>query len=109
MKEHRGVRIGQRVRDVEGNDLGRVDALYAWGFAVVKGFPLLFRDDRVLRYEEVRPSTDGTLRVARAPGDIFTLAAGELPASWKVEAKPGMPSAATPSEGAGVLAGPGKR
>jgi hypothetical protein len=103
MNEHRGVKLGQRVRDMEGNDLGRVSNLYAWGFAVVKGFPLLFRDDRVLRYEEVRESRDDALVVSRGPNDIFTLAAGELPASWKVEAKPGMPEAATPSEVARVL------
>jgi len=102
MRSNRGVTVGQHVRDVEGNDLGRVRSLYATGFASARGFPWLFRQDFVLRYEDVRGEKDGVLVVSRAPGDVYALAAGELPASWKVEAAPGMPSAATPTEGAQV-------
>jgi len=102
MRSNRGVTVGQRVRDVEGNDLGRVRRLYATGFAAARGFALLFREDFVLRYEDVRGEKDGALLVSRAPGDVYALAAGELPESWKIDAKPGMPSAATPSEGAQV-------
>lgn len=102
MKSNRGVTVGQKVRDVEGNDLGRVRSLYETGFASARGFPLLFRQDFVLRYEDVRGESDGVLVVARGPGDVYALATGELPASWKVEAAPGMPEVATPSEGARV-------
>ena len=102
MRSNRGVTVGQQVRDLEGNDLGRVRSLYATGFASARGLPWLFRQEFVLRYEDVHGVSDGVLVVARAPGDVYALAAGELPASWKVEAAPGMPEAATPSEGAQV-------
>jgi hypothetical protein len=98
MEERNGVRIGQRVRDVEGNDLGRVDALYEQGFSIVKGFPILFRRDLVARYEEVRGERDGALVLARSDRDVFDLAAGGVPPSWTVPTPPGYPPIAAPPE-----------
>jgi hypothetical protein len=98
MKERRGVRVGQRVRDLDGNDLGRVKVLYASGFSVVKGPPILFRKDLVARYDEVRGVRDGEILLARSSRDLFELAAGELPPAWRVEAPPDQPQAATPAE-----------
>jgi hypothetical protein len=97
MKERNGVQLGQRVRDLDGNDLGRVTALHDWGFHVAKGF-LLFRRDVGARYDEVRGVRDGALVLARSARDLAELAAGGLPASWRIPAPPGYPSAATPAE-----------
>jgi len=93
-----------RVRAVDGEDLGRVVRLYDGGFAVQKGFPILFRRDHVLRYDEVRGVRDGELVVARAGQDLFELAAGEIPASWRVPTPHGFPVAATPAEARGLQA-----
>lgn len=109
MKELYGVWVGARVKDLLGNDLGRVKAVYQGAFLVSKGFPWLFREDRVIRYDEIRNRSDGSIAVARDPGDLFTLAKGELPDSWKVEPEPGMKIAATPSEAAPVLGSPSGR
>jgi hypothetical protein len=103
MDERNGVRRGQRVRDVEGKKLGRVGKLFEGGFQVRKGFPLLFSDDQVLRYADVRLSEGGDLTVARAAADVFTLADGRLPDSWKIGTAQGFPSAATPSEASRLL------
>lgn len=103
MQERNGVRLGQTVRDADGNELGRVSDLYAWGFRATKGFPILFRKDQVLRYDEVRGARDGALVVARSRRDLFELAAGGVPRSWRVPSPPGYPSAATPSEARLVL------
>jgi hypothetical protein len=116
MRERNGVKIGQRVRDVDGKDLGRVRELHDWGFEVAKGF-MLFRRDTVARYDEVRGERDGALVLARSDRDLFELAAGGIPASWRVAAPPGFPVAATPSEArflfediaAGVLTSGGAR
>ena len=86
MKELNGVRLGQRVRDADGKDLGRVTKLHAWGFEVLRGFPVLFRKDRVVRYDEVRGARDGALVVARSDHDLFDLAEGGVPRSWRVPA-----------------------
>ncbi len=102
--DRNGVRIGQSVRDLDGKDLGRVKALYDGGFLAVKGPPLLFRQDHVLRYDEVRGERDGALVVARSDRELLELARGELPATWRVPVPPGFPSAATPSEARGVFA-----
>jgi hypothetical protein len=98
MNERNGVRIGQRVKDLDGTDLGKVTRLDAQGFETVKGWPVLVRDERVFRYEDVRPSADGTLVVARGANDIFTLAEGKLPPSWNAASRAGFPVAATPFE-----------
>jgi hypothetical protein len=98
MKERNGVRVGQRVRDLDGTPLGRVSGLYEWGFGVRKGLPFLIRSDYVVRYDEVRGVRDGELVVARSKRDLFDLAAGEVPPSWRVPAPPEYPTAATPSE-----------
>src|SRR5512138_2872735 len=98
MKELNGVRLGQQVRDADGKDLGKVTRLYAWGFGVTKGFPVLFRRDLVVRYDEVRGARDGALVVARSDRDLLDLAAGGIPRSWRVPAPPGYPYAATPAE-----------
>jgi hypothetical protein len=103
-EERNGVRVGQRVRDVDGSPLGRVDALYDSGFSVVKGLPLLFRTDFVARWDEVREVRDGELVLARSSRDLFDLARGELPPSWRIPAAPDGPEAATPAEARGVLA-----
>jgi hypothetical protein len=100
MKERNGVRVGQRVKDLDGRDLGKVTRLHAWGFETVKGLPVLVRDEHVFRYEDVRPSQDGTIVVARGADDVYTLAEGRLPPSWKAGVREGFPSAATPSEAA---------
>ncbi len=108
MNDHdrNGVRIGQTVRDLDGKDLGRVKALYDDGFLAVKGPALLFRHDTVLRYDEVRGERDGALVVARSDHELFELARGELPATWRVPVPAGFPPAATPSEARGVFAEP---
>ncbi len=93
-----GVRIGQRVRDLDRKDLGRVTRVYPWGFAVRKGLPLLFRQDFVVRHDEVRGERDGALVVARSDADLLELAAGGMPRAWQVPAPPGFPYAATPAE-----------
>jgi hypothetical protein len=98
LQERNGVRLGQRVLDVDGDSLGRVDALYEAGFSVVKGLPLLFRTDFVARYDEVREVRGADLVLARSKRDLLSLARGEIPPSWRVSAPPGRPAAATPSE-----------
>jgi hypothetical protein len=104
MKERNGVRVGQRVRDLDGRPLGRVKELFDWGFGVEKGFPILFRKDHVFRYDEVRGTRDGALVVARTQKDLIDLSRGELPASWRIPAPAGFPRAATPAEARAVLA-----
>jgi hypothetical protein len=103
MQERNGVRLGQRVRDADGLDLGRVTALYAWGFKATRGLPVLTRRDEVVRYDEVRGVRDGALVVARSAGDLLDLAAGGVPRSWRIPAPPGYPASATPSEARLVL------
>jgi hypothetical protein len=104
MKERNGVRVGQRVRYVDGKVVGRVVELFDAGFAVQRGFPILFRKDFVFRYDEVRGTRDGGLVVARTEKDLFQLARGELPASWRIPAPSGFPTAAAPAEARGVFA-----
>jgi hypothetical protein len=103
-RELNGVRIGQPVRNLDGKDLGHVEALYDEAFLAVKGFPILFRRDSVIRYDEVRGERDGALVVARSDSELLELAAGRLPATWRVPVPPGFPSAATPGEARGVFA-----
>jgi hypothetical protein len=98
MRERNGVRVGQRVRDLDGNYLGRVKELYDWGFSVVRGFPILFWKDVVLRYDEVRGVRDGELVAARSDTDLFAQALGEIPPAWRIPAPSEYPRAATPSE-----------
>ena len=103
MTERSGVRVGDEVRDLDGTDLGRVTRLYAWGFEVGRGFPILFRRQAVVRYDEVRGVRDGTLVVARSSRDLRDLAEGGVPASWRIPAPHAYPTAATPSEARFVL------
>jgi hypothetical protein len=98
MGDRNGVSVGQRVRDLDGKPLGKVTRLFEDGFAVVGGFPILFRKDHVVRYDEVRGVRDGELVVARSTRDLFALAAGEVPPSWRVPVPPAFPDAATPPE-----------
>ncbi len=98
MTERNGVRIGQRVRDLDGNRLGRVREIYDAGFSVVKGLPLLFRTDFVARWDEIREVRDGAVVLARSKSDLLALARGEIPPSWRIPALDGRPQAATPSE-----------
>jgi hypothetical protein len=98
MRERNGVAVGQRVRDLDGEPLGQVTKLYDDGFSVRKGFPILFHSDHVVRYDEVRGARDGELVIARTRRDLFDLAAGEIPPSWRVPVPPEFPSAATPPE-----------
>jgi hypothetical protein len=98
MRERNGVRLGQKVRDLDGKPLGKVTALYDWGFSVVKGLPFLVRSDHVVRYDEVRAVRDGELVVARSSRDLFELAAGDIPSSWRIPVPPDYPAAATPPE-----------
>jgi hypothetical protein len=97
-REWNGVTVGQRVRDLDGRPLGKVTRLFRDGFAVVKGFPILFHEDYVVRYEEVRGVRDGELVVARSRLDLDALAAGAVPPSWRVPVPPEFPSTATPPE-----------
>ncbi len=105
MQERNGVRLGQRVRDLDGNDLGRVKELYDSAFSVVKGLPFLFRKDLVARYDEVRGVRDGEIVLARSARDLFELAAGGIPPAWRVESPPDQPTAATPAEARAVRPG----
>ncbi len=105
MTERNGVRIGQRVRDVEGRNLGRVRALYEWGFAISRGFPILFRRDWVARYDEVRGVRGGALVLARSDRDLLDLAEGKVPSAWRIPTPPDYPALATPSEALGVFEG----
>jgi hypothetical protein len=98
VQERNGVRVGQHVVDVDGEALGRVDELYESGFSVVKGLPILFRTDFVARYDEVREARGDELVLSRSKRDLFDLARGELPRSWRVPAPPDLPASATPSE-----------
>jgi hypothetical protein len=98
MDELNGVRRGQRVRDLDGTDLGKVTHLYDWGFRAEKGFPILFGKSAVIRYSELRGIRNGELVVARSARDLFDLALGEVPPAWRIPAPPEFPSAATPSE-----------
>jgi len=100
MRQRNGVRIGQRVRDLDGTSLGRVTALYEQGFAIRKGLPILFRSDYVARYDEVRGVRDGELIVARSGRDLFDLAAGGVGPSWRIPVPPEFPGTATPPEAA---------
>jgi hypothetical protein len=102
--ELNGVRVGQQVRDLDGTDLGRVKHLYDTAFAVRKGFPILFRNDHVIRYDEVRGERDGALLVARSRGALFELARGEMPSTWLVPTPPDFPQAATPGEASALHA-----
>jgi hypothetical protein len=104
MQERNGVRLGQRVRDLDGKPLGRVYAVYEQGFAVRRGLPFLVRSDYVVRYDEVRGVRDGELVVARSSRDLFDLAGGEVPPSWRVPTPPEFPPAATPHEAQLLLA-----
>ncbi len=83
VRERNGVRVGQRVRDLDGTSLGRVKELYDGGFSVVKGFPILFRSDLVARYDEVREIRGRELVLARSRQDLLALARGELPPAWR--------------------------
>ena len=94
MRERNGVRVGQPVRDLDGTSVGRVTQLYPWGFAVRRRF----RRGVVARYDEVRGVRDGALVLARSGRDLFDLAAGDLPQSWRLPTPPGFPTAATPAE-----------
>lgn len=102
MDERNGVKVGQRVRDLDGKDLGRVTRLHDWGLHVARGM-FLFRREAVVLYSELRGVRDGVLVVARSGRDLDALAAGELPPSWRIPAPPEFPSAATPSEAQAVF------
>ncbi len=101
-QERNGVRLGQRVRDLDGKELGRVTALYAWGFEVAKGVQM-FRRNQVILYDELRGTRDGALVVSRSARALFQLAAGQLPAIWRIAVPPDFPAAATPMEARGVF------
>jgi hypothetical protein len=105
-QERNGVRTGQRVRDLDGRELGRVTALYESAFAVSRGFPILFRRDVVARFDEIREVRGGELVLARSERDLLELARGGIPPSWKVPVAGPLPAAATPPE-ASLLAGGG--
>lgn len=96
--ERSGVRKGQRVSDLDGTSLGRVVRLFDWGFEARRGIPILFHEDFVVRYDELRGVRDGALVVARSRRDLLDLAAGDLPPSWRTPVPPEFPTAATPSE-----------
>ena len=100
-RERNGVRLGMRVRDVDGRSLGRVKRLYEAGFAARKGLPLLIGQDAVVLYDEVRAIEGGAVTVARSASDLLVLAAGGVPRSWRVSAPRPLPRVATPAEAHG--------
>jgi hypothetical protein len=104
MRERNGVRMGQRVVNVDGKSLGRVVGLYDWGFAVRWGLPVLWRRDFVLRYDEVRGVRDGALVAARSSRDLDELAAGDVPPSWRIRTPSEYPAIATPAEAHALVA-----
>jgi hypothetical protein len=85
MRERNGVQLGQRVHDLDGQYVGRVKRLYDWGFEIARGFPILFRRGTVARYDEARDARDGRLVLARSRHDLFDLAAGDVPRSWRID------------------------
>jgi hypothetical protein len=101
IRERNGVRVGLHVKDLDGNSLGRVTRLHESGFDMEKGLPLLFRQDFVATYDEVRGVKDGVLVLGRTKNAIFDLAGGTLPPNWRAAEtpRPGFPTAATPREG----------
>src|SRR5574340_825791 len=103
MTERNGVRIGRPIRDLDGKYLGRVKALYQQAFLVGRGLPILFRREQVIPYEEVRGERGGALVVSRSARQLLELAAGEMPATWRIPVPPGFPAAATPGEAQGVV------
>lgn len=105
IRERNGVRVGLKVKDLDGNSLGKVTRLHEWGFDAEKGLPLLFRQDFTAHWDEVRKVEDGVLVLARTKAGIHELARGKLPASWRTRAgKDGFPTAATPREAAALRA-----
>lgn len=97
-RELNGVRLGQRVRDLDGTPLGKVVRLFEWGFAARRGLPILSRGEYVLRYDEIRAVRDGALVVSRSARDLLEHAAGEIPRAWRIPTPPAFPTAATPGE-----------
>lgn len=107
MTERNGVRVGQRVRDLDGNALGRVEELYDSGFSVGKGLPFLFRSELVARWDEIREVRADGIVLARSSRDLLDLAAGRIPPAWRVDGTEERPVAATPAE-ASVRGGRGE-
>ncbi len=103
LRESNGVRLGLRVRDLDGKDLGRVKRLYDWGFAIEKGFPILFRRDTVATYDEVRGFSGDVLTLARSDQALFDLAEGGVPSIWRLPVPHGYPAVATPAEARAVV------
>jgi hypothetical protein len=101
--ERNGVRVGLRVRDLDGKDLGKVTELYEWGFAVEKGFPVLFRRDTVATYDEVRGIDRGVVTLARNDAALLELADGEVPRIWRIPVPHEYPGAATPGEARAIV------
>ena len=97
MAEQGGVRAGMTVRDGAGKAMGKVHRVYAWGFAVVKGF--WQPREYVYKHEEVARVDGDVIHVTRGPDDLLRLAAGELPAGWTPQPTPFGPA---------VLAAPGE-
>jgi hypothetical protein len=104
MRERNGVRIGQRVVDLDGTSLGRVVDLYDWGFATQWGLPVFWHREYVLRYDEVRGARGGALVVSRSSRDLAALAAGAVPPAWRIPTPPEYPRVATPFEARDLLA-----
>lgn len=102
-RERNGVRVGQRVRDVEGKDLGKVTDLYEWGFGVEKGLPILFRRDTVATYDEVRGVDGDVVTIARNGDALQQLAHGGMPPSWRIPVPRDFPASATPGEARAVF------
>jgi hypothetical protein len=96
--ERDGVRVGMRVRDLDGKDLGRVTEIWADGFGVEKGFPILFGRDLVATWDEVRDVSGGEVTLARSDETLLELAEGGMPAVWRMPVPAGFPDAATPGE-----------
>ena len=99
MQERHGVTVGMVVRDADGKTLGKVDRLYDWGFAVVRG--LWSPREWIIRYDEVLEAGRGYVSVARSDEALAELAAGALPHSWRQYRPPlaERPLPAAPGEG----------
>jgi hypothetical protein len=110
IRERNGVRVGLKVKDLDGQSLGRVTRLFESGFDFEKGLPLLFRQDFTATYDEVRGVKDGVLLLARTKDSLLDLAHGVLPTSWRASAmKDGFPTAATPREASQLAKHAGKK
>ncbi len=81
MGDGHDLRVGMRVKDLDGKALGKVSRRDAHAFEVVRGF--FGPREWVVRYDEIVEVKDGIVTIARSDEALFELAAGRLPATWR--------------------------